>query len=143
MRGENAELGVFFGLWGVVGLVLFAFMAVEGGGQLGRPMSAVEAEALQMASGSKESFNPIAVSWTGSWRVAEVQGAKSNQDWRSLDITLIRRGAGDLYLVMTDSGPDWVIKSRGKEAFQWAVSWMILDQGRQKQSKQSLATKRE
>jgi len=132
VKGETAEVGVFFGLWGVVGLALFAFMAVEGGGQCGRPMSTVEAEALQKASGSQESFAPVAVSWTGSWRVAEAQGVSSNRDWRILDITPIKHVGEGLYLVKTDEGPDWIIKSRSREAFQWAVSWMILDRARQK-----------
>lgn len=125
MKGEKAELAVFIGLWGIVAIVIVGIMAVASGEQAGRPMSAFEADSMQKQLGRDDPLVPIAVSYTGSWRIAATQEPWRNQAWRSLEITTMKGGRDGFYLAKTDVGANWIIKAKSDEQLHWAIGWMV------------------
>lgn len=125
MKGENAEVALFFGLWGLAALALFGSMAENLGSQYGRPMTALEAESLQKEIGGEDALAPIAVSHTGSWRIAKVNGIRPAMLWRSLELKKLDEKGKRLYLAAPNSGPAWIIKARNDKELHRAIAWMV------------------
>lgn len=125
MRGEKAEAAVFLCLCGVSALIGFGFLFTRIAGSRTRPMSPGEARAMEAEAGSTKELDPIAASWTGSWKVARVKTSLPNGPWRSLEIKKLDHQSEEFYQAAPDLGPAWIIKAKSEEDLHLAIAWMV------------------